>query len=98
MIRQQETGFNPNGQPQIAATYDYRDEAGQLLYQVVRFDPKDFRQRQPDGKGWKWSLEAVRRRVLYRLPELLAAPPQKIVFVVEGERDADALLAIGAVA
>jgi len=28
----------------IVSTYDYRDEGGTLLFQVVRFDPKDFRQ------------------------------------------------------
>src|ERR1700694_1970852 len=27
----------------IVATYDYQDEHGALLFQVVRFDPKDFR-------------------------------------------------------
>ena len=32
------------------ATYDYLDEAGKLLFQVVRFDPKDFRQRRPDER------------------------------------------------
>src|SRR5262249_55246466 len=32
---------------QIRATYDYHDEGGTLLYQVVRFEPKDFRQRRP---------------------------------------------------
>src|SRR5262245_43639267 len=31
----------------IVATYDYGDETGKLLFQVVRFDPKDFRQRRP---------------------------------------------------
>jgi len=35
----------------IVATYDYTDESGNLLFQVVRYDPKDFRQRRPDGKG-----------------------------------------------
>ena len=57
----------------IAATYDYRDANGELLYQVVRFEPKGFAQRRPNGKGrWVWNLRGV-RRVLYRLPELLAA-------------------------
>jgi len=49
------------------------DEAGTLLYQVVRFAPKDFRQRCPDGAGgWLWKLNGV-RRVLYHLPEVRAA-------------------------
>ena len=56
----------PQPRPNIVATYDYRDESGTLLFQVVRFDPKDFRQRRPDGDGWAWSVKGV-RRVPYRL-------------------------------
>jgi putative DNA primase/helicase len=71
-------------QRQIVATYDYTDESGGLLYQAVRFDPKDFRQRRPDGKGaWVWNLDGS-RRVLYHLPEVLQA---KWLLVVEGEKD-----------
>jgi 5S rRNA maturation endonuclease (ribonuclease M5) len=70
----------------IVATYDYTDENGTLLYQVVRYAPKDFRQRRPDGGGWIWRKHT--RQVLYRLPEVLEAP---IVFLVEGEKDAEAL-------
>ena len=81
------------GERIIIATYDYRDETGKLLYQVVRYDPKDFRQRKPDDKGdWVYSLEGV-RRVLYRLPELLRASMTEWVYVVEGEKDADNLSA-----
>jgi putative DNA primase/helicase len=88
---------NGNGKPRIVATYDYRDERGVLLYQSVRFEPKDFRQRQPNGNGWTWNLRGV-RRVLYRLPELLAAPPDCAVFVVEGEKDVESLRGLECVA
>lgn len=83
----------------IVATYDYTDEAGTLLYQVVRLEPKDFRQRRPDGAGgWTWKLEGV-KPVLYRLPELLAAvAAEDPVYVAEGEKDADALHRAGCVA
>src|SRR5262249_49084426 len=37
-------------------------------------------------------------RVLYRLPELRAADPSMPVFLLEGEKDADALAALGFVA
>jgi hypothetical protein len=84
-----------NGRPlerRIAATYDYHAEDGTLLYQVVRFDPKDFRPRRPDGSGgWSWNLDGV-RRVVYRLDEL---PEQRRVFLCEGEKDADRLNALG---
>lgn len=84
---------------EIIATYDYTDESGALLSQVVRFAPKDFRQRRPDGLGgWMWKLDGV-RRVLYRLPNVLAAVKAgKRVWVVEGEKDVHALEALGHVA
>ena len=79
----------------IVKTYDYRDEAGTLLFQVCRMEPKDFRQRRPDGSGkWKWSLNGT-RRVLYNLPEVLKA---ERVLVVEGEKDADNLKGLGFIA
>jgi hypothetical protein len=78
--------------PTIAATYDYTDERGALQFQVCRLEPKDFRQRRPAGAGgWTWKLGDV-RRVLYRLPALQGQP---CVFVVEGEKDADRLAALG---
>jgi hypothetical protein len=82
----------------IADTYDYRDADGTLLLQVVRYDPKDFRQRRPDGKdGWTWNLDGV-KRVLYLLPELIGTDPSTPVFIVEGEKDADRLASLGLVA
>lgn len=78
----------------IVVHYDYTDAAGELLYQIVRFEPKDFRQRRPDGRGgWIWRKHP--EQVLYRLREVLEAP---IVFVVEGERDVETLREWGFVA
>ncbi|MBN1588362.1 MAG: hypothetical protein JW888_02495 [Pirellulales bacterium] len=82
----------------IADEYDYVDENGTLLYQVVRLDPKDFRQRRPrDGGGWEWNVKGV-QLVPYRLPELLAADPSRDVLIVEGEKDADRAANMGIVA
>lgn len=73
----------------VVATYDYVDEEGKLLFQVCRRDPKDFRQRKPNGKGgWQWNTNGV-RRVLYNLPKVLQADE---VIIVEGEKDTDALI------
>jgi hypothetical protein len=73
-------------EPRIVAEYGYTDEEESLLYQVIRFDPKDFRQRRPDGRGgWTWNLQGV-RRVPYRLPEVLTT---KSVLVCEGEKDCE---------
>ena len=86
---------------EIVATYDYTDPDGHLLYQVVRFSPKNFRQRRPDPTapgGWTWNLTGI-DRVLYRLPEVLAARDSGMtIFIVEGEKDADALAALGLIA
>ena len=79
----------------IVETYPYTDEKGELLYEVLRFEPKSFRQRRPDGNGgWTWSLGDV-RRVLYRLPAVLKSEK---VFVAEGEKDVHTLEASGLVA
>ena len=86
--------------PVLVKTYDYTDEEGQVLYQACRFVKPDggktFRQRRSDGNGgWLWKLDDV-RLVPYRLPEVLEAVSMgRRVFVVEGEKDADALIAEG---
>lgn len=76
------------------AIYDYRDEHGELLYQVCRTASKDFRQRVPDAtakSGWTWRLGDT-RRVLYRLPRVLEAVRDgREVYVVEGEKDVHTL-------
>jgi KaiC/GvpD/RAD55 family RecA-like ATPase len=76
----------------VVATYPYHDETGGLLFEVVRFEPKDFRQRRPDGAGGHvWNLKDV-RQVPYHLPELLEAIGQeRTVYIVEGEKDVDRL-------
>jgi hypothetical protein len=88
-----------NGKPEITAEYPYTDEQGNLLFQVVRYSPKSFRQRRPDGAGgWTWKLDNV-RRVPYRLPELIAGVARnRWIIVVEGEKDADRLVREGFVA
>ncbi|HUY88704.1 MAG TPA: DUF3987 domain-containing protein [Pirellulales bacterium] len=90
-------GKPANGARRIVAQYDYRDGAGELLFQAVRYEPKDFRQRQPKaGGGWNWSVKGL-RVIPYRLPELLAEPA-RIVVVPEGEKDVDNLANIGVLA
>lgn len=79
-------------QRQIVATYNYEDEDGNLLFQKVRYEPKDFRCRVPDGTGgWGWKIGGI-RRVLYHLPAVIESP---IVFVAEGEKDCDLLEKMG---
>ncbi len=81
----------------IVQSYSYADEAGELLFQVTRHEPKDFRQRRPDGNGgWISDTRGV-RMVPYRLAELIEAiASEQLIFVVEGEKDVDSLIKLGA--
>ena len=84
----------------IEATYDYVNEDGKLLFQVVRAEGKKFLQRRPDASrrsGWEWKLGDT-RRPLYRLPEVIQAVSGGLtIFLTEGEKDADAVRRTGAV-
>ena len=87
--------LHPTASKSIIATYDYTDASGTVVGQVVRFHPKDFRQRKPDGKGgWVWNMAGV-KLPLYRNADLLSAVK---VIIVEGEKDVDSLRALGFVA
>jgi hypothetical protein len=83
-------------QPQgrVVAAYRYTDANGALQYEVLRYEPKTFRQRRPDGAGgWIPNLDGI-CRVPYRLQELLRYP-DATVFVCEGEKDADRIALLG---
>ncbi len=85
--------------PQIVARYPYRDASGKLLFETVRYEPKDFRQRRPDGRGgWLWNLDGV-PRIPYRLPEVLKAIQEsRTIYIVEGEKDVETVIRHGLVA
>lgn len=77
--------------------YDYVDADGNLVFQVLRQFPKKFLQRRPDGKdAWVYNTKNV-RKYPYRLPEVLN-PKNDLILIVEGEKDVEALRAIGFVA
>lgn len=84
------------------ADYVYRDSDGIVVYRAERWENKDgtktFRQSRPTGNGgWKPGVKGI-TRVLYRLPELLAAPEGSKVFIVEGEKKVESLMAWGLIA
>jgi hypothetical protein len=92
------------GNRTAAAIYDYTDERGKLLFQVLRSTDKHFSQRHPDSakqSGWAWNLAGV-TRVPYRLPKVRKAATGKadgrVVYIAEGEKDVHAIEAAGAVA
>jgi len=77
---------------QVVKVYDYKDQAGKLVFQVCRTEPKGFFQRRPDGSP---GLAGV-KPVLYNLPAVNAAVKNnQPVYIVEGEKAADALQAQG---
>ena len=78
---------------EFAATYDYPG------FQKVRYpkghEPR-FRIRHREGNGWKWGAGDADTSVLYRKDEVdKAIALGHIIVSVEGEKDADALWAIG---
>jgi hypothetical protein len=82
----------------VLAAYDFTDASGKVLFQKVRYVPKGFSLRQPDGiEGWVNNIQGV-AEVPYHLPELLAVARGERVYVVEGEKDADRLARAGLVA
>lgn len=83
----------------LVRVYDYVDADGALVFQVCRFNPKDFRQRQPkQNGGWQWNLRGI-EPVLYHLPALIEAIALgRTVYLVEGEKDAECLHHLGAIA
>lgn len=85
--------------------YDYQDELGRSLYQVVRREErlpngsskKQFVQRRRPragveaAEGWVYNLDGV-PRVLYNLQDLAGA---ELVYVPEGEKDVETLRGLG---
>lgn len=84
-----------NGTHDTAIAYVYTDEEGGPLHRTVRTEPKGFFQQHWDGQKWVKGLSQV-RRVLYELPKVVQAiAAGEIVYLVEGEKDAEKLLALG---
>jgi len=87
----------------LVKAYNYYDQNGEMLFQkqrfVDQFGKKTFRQRKPDGRGgWTYSLGST-PKVLYNLPAVVqAAANGGHIWVVEGEKDADAVNETGEVA
>ena len=85
---------------ELVEKYDYRDKDGTLVFQTLRFvdqyGKKTFRQRRPDEKGgWIYRLDNI-ETVLYNYPQVFAAKSNgDLIFVVEGEKDAENLIKLG---
>lgn len=86
----------PKPRARTIAEYVYRDESGVPFLRVLRQEPKRFLQQHWTGLRWEWGKPTA-DPIPYRLPEMLEAE-HDTVFVVEGEKDADRLAALGLVA
>ena len=80
----------------LSKAYSYYDENGELRYQVLRFEPRRFQQRQPAGESWVYNMDGI-EPLPYRLPDIIKNPEAPI-FIVEGEKCADTLARHGLVA
>jgi len=86
-----------HGQKQVPASikaiYSYSHN-GVEQYQVVRMEPKSFRQRHKEDGKWVWNMDGV-DRIPYRIDEIANSSQ---VIIVEGEKDVDTLSGLGFVA
>jgi hypothetical protein len=72
-------------QPTVVATYNYRDENSNLRFQILRYNPKGFKARRPDGSGgWVYSVEGI-DLIPYRLPTIVK---HQTLVITAGEKDA----------
>jgi putative DNA primase/helicase len=78
----------PKQEKQIEAIYQYKDLTGKVVHETVRYIPKGFTQRRPDGRGGHiYSLKGI-KPVLFNLPEVATAIKDgKTIFISEGEKD-----------
>lgn len=91
-----EGGQSDTVKPQewLACAYDYVDQYGEVRYQVLRYEPKTFRQRARGSDGqWRNSMDGI-EALPYHLPEILSRPTENL-FIVEGEKACDALRKTG---
>lgn len=74
----------------LACAYDYIDQYGEVRYQVLRYEPKTFRQRSRGSDGnWRNSMDGI-EALPYHLPDILSRS-QENLYIVEGEKACDTL-------
>ena len=99
--------FDKNNKPKqrLVKTYKYIDSNGNLVYEKQRFlredGSKSFLQRRPNPEksgDWIYSLSGI-DKILYNLPAVIeGVKNNEPIWVVEGEKDADALIELGIIA
>jgi RecA-family ATPase len=90
--------------PQLESEWEYKDEQGETLFVKRRFKTntekgKTYSLHKVDAAGRRQAGLTGARIVPYRLPELInAREAGRAIYLVEGEKAADALVSIGAIA
>ena len=90
--------------PQLESEWEYKDEQGETLFVKRRFKTntekgKTYSLHKVDAAGNRKGSMTGARIVPYRLPELInAREAGRAIYLVEGEKAADALVSIGAIA
>jgi len=90
--------------PTLEQEWEYKDESGETLFVKRRFKTntekgKTYSLHKVDAAGRRQGSMTGARIVPYRLPELInAREAGRAIYLVEGEKAADALVSIGAIA
>jgi AAA domain len=84
------------------SVFIYRDAGGKPYLKVEKRKANDKRGKQYPQWHWTGSAWALGKpkgpKIPYRLPELIATPPETAIHIAEGEKDVETLAALGLVA
>lgn len=95
--------LNPKNkvQRQIEATYKYYDENNILVYESIKYTPKQFCFRRPDFNNQGQFIYNLKNTKLYLyqlIPLIDAVKNKQTINIVEGEKDVNSLMELGLVA
>ena len=104
IAKREEISFTQHQAPVLEKEWEYRSEDGDTLFTKRRYKTQDAKGKtysihRVDAQGKRIAGLKDTRIVPYRLPELLDAKTAgRAIYLVEGEKAADALVSIGAIA
>ena len=104
IAKREEISFTQHQAPVLEKEWEYRNEDGDVLFTKRRYKTSDAKGKtysihRVDAQGKRIAGLKDTRIVPYQLPELLDAKTAgRAIYLVEGEKAADALVSIGAIA
>jgi 5S rRNA maturation endonuclease (ribonuclease M5) len=78
----------------ISEVYSYKNAVGEVVYEILRYEPKSFGARRMVKDGYVYNLDGI-KLIPYHLDKVIKS---EIVFITEGEKDANNLIEMGFVA